>query len=91
METSAIFLFFLLILFKFIFLELYSTADIYCFCLIIVLFYLQALNCEWSSQTRGVVLQGEVGSGKTAVIEQLIDYSCFGTKTYGSTLPNGGG
>lgn len=48
-----------------------------------------ALNCEWSSQTRGVVLQGEVGSGKTAVIEQLIDYSCFGTKTYGSTLPNG--
>ncbi|XP_014779861.1 protein TANC1 isoform X2 [Octopus bimaculoides] len=48
-----------------------------------------ALNSEWSSQTQGVVLQGDVGSGKTAVIEQLLEYSCFGNKTQGPTLING--
>lgn len=50
----------------------------------------KALNSEWSSQTQGIVLQGDVGSGKTAVIEQLLEYSCFGNKTQGPTLINGG-
>ncbi|KAJ8307276.1 hypothetical protein KUTeg_015360 [Tegillarca granosa] len=38
-----------------------------------------ALNSEpTSDQPRGVVITGGIGSGKTAVIEQLVDCSCFG-------------
>ena len=38
-----------------------------------------ALNSEpTSDQPRGVVISGGIGAGKTAVMEQLIDCSCFG-------------
>ncbi|XP_041372290.1 protein TANC1-like isoform X2 [Gigantopelta aegis] len=36
------------------------------------------LNGESKSRSPGVVLQGHIGSGKTAIVEQLVDYSCFG-------------
>ena len=31
-----------------------------------------------SPKNKGVVISGAIGYGKTAVIEQLIEYSCFG-------------
>lgn len=31
-----------------------------------------------SDQPRGVVISGGIGAGKTAILEQLIDCSCFG-------------
>ncbi|XP_065582552.1 protein TANC2-like isoform X2 [Artemia franciscana] len=34
---------------------------------------------------RGIILSGNTGSGKTAIILQLVDYSCFGRK--GSLVP----
>ncbi|XP_052091022.1 protein TANC2-like [Mytilus californianus] len=38
-----------------------------------------ALNSEpTSDQPRGVVISGGIGAGKTAIMEQLIDCSCFG-------------
>lgn len=39
----------------------------------------QALNSEpTSDQPRGMVVSGGLGAGKTAVIEQLVLFSCFG-------------
>ena len=44
-----------------------------------LVFLFQALNSEpTSDQPRGVVISGGIGAGKTAVMEQLIDCSCFG-------------
>ena len=41
---------------------------------------LQSLNGEHTSsdQPSGVIIAGGIGSGKTAIIEQLVAHSCFG-------------
>ncbi|XP_055957363.1 protein TANC1 isoform X2 [Patella vulgata] len=36
------------------------------------------LNGDGPNRSQGVILLGSTGSGKSAIIEQLIDYSCFG-------------
>lgn len=33
-----------------------------------------------SPTNRGIVLSGNIGSGKTAAVLQMVDYSCFGRK-----------
>ena len=38
----------------------------------------QELMQDASPKNKGVVISGAIGYGKTAVIEQLIEYSCFG-------------
>ena len=33
---------------------------------------------DGTENSRGVVVTGGVGCGKTAIVEQLMEYSCFG-------------
>ena len=40
--------------------------------------YLQELTSDNVSKNRGAVITGGVGFGKTAIIELLIEYSCYG-------------
>ena len=42
------------------------------------LFVFQALYQDNISKNRGVVLLGSIGYGKTAVLEQMLEFSCFG-------------
>lgn len=47
----------------------------------------QVLAGEMTS--RGVVISGGIGAGKTAIIEQLLDCSCFGDGKSGLIEGNG--
>lgn len=51
---------------------------------------LQVLNGEGPTRSQGVTLTGHIGSGKTAILEQLVNYSCFGDGK-GGIISNGGG
>ena len=47
------------------------------------LFSLQELSSENLQRNRGVVITGGVGSGKTAILEQLLEQSAFETGACG--------
>ncbi|XP_071101400.1 protein TANC1-like isoform X2 [Haliotis cracherodii] len=46
------------------------------------------LNGEGPTRSQGVTLTGHIGSGKTAILEQLVNYSCFGDGK-GGIISNG--
>ena len=41
---------------------------------------LEAQLTSENSSSPGVVISGEVGAGKTALVLQMVEYSCFGRK-----------
>lgn len=45
------------------------------------------LNGDGASRVPGVAVMGGIGSGKTAIVEQLVAYSCFSN----SSVTAGGG
>lgn len=47
-------------------------------------------NIFSNTETRGIILSGHPGTGKTAIILQLVEYSCFGRRHQGATQENDG-